>query len=145
MGLIHVYASLTLYIDITIYDKVSNMKNFYYSFIPAAIRISVPKRVSLGQKEVQGMSTMQRKFRRLGIRKSPKLGMAALYALLGFLALAVLADQLATPRSTAFADSTTKGNEPWLEINCLEDIVEEGEDFRLLVTKKFDSDCPIRP
>ena len=88
------------------------------------------------------MTIMQRRLRRLGIRKSPKMGMAALCALLGFLTLAVLAGLLATPRHTAFADSTVKGNEPWLEINCLETVVEEGDDFRLLVYKKFDSDSP---
>ena len=34
------------------------------------------------------------------------------------------------------------GSERWLEINCLETVVEEGEDFRLLVYKKFDSEGP---
>ena len=76
------------------------------------------------------------------IRKSLKTSAEALYALLGIVTLAVMAGLLATPRSTAFADSTVKANEPWLEINCLEDIVEEGEDFRLIVYKKFDSDWP---
>ena len=118
------------------------MKNIYYTFIPAAIRISVPKRVSLGQKEVLDMTTMQRILRRLGIRKSPKVVATALYALLGIMTLAVMTGLLATPRSTAFADSTVKGNEPWLEINCLENVVEEGDDFRLIVYKKYDSDWP---
>ena len=88
------------------------------------------------------MATMQRSLRRLIGRNSLKIGVVTLYALLGFLTLAVLAGLLATPRRTAFADSTVKSNEPWLEINCLETVVEEGDDFRLLVNKKFDSDWP---
>jgi len=51
------------------------MKNLYYSLIPASIRISVPKRVSPGQKKELGVSTMRRNLRRLGIGKSPALGM----------------------------------------------------------------------
>lgn len=88
------------------------------------------------------MDTVQRSLRGRSIRKTPKLGMGTLYALLGFLTLAVMVGLLATPRSTVFADSTVKANEPWLEINCLETVVEEGDDFRLVVYKKFDSEWP---
>ena len=35
-----------------------------------------------------------------------------------------------------------EGNEPWLRINCMETVVEEGDDFRLEVYKKYDSDWP---
>ena len=88
------------------------------------------------------MATMQRSLRRTGIRKAQKISVVVLFAPLSFAVFAALVGPLGTPRSTAFADSTVKANEPWLEINCLEDIVEEGEDFRLLVNKKFDSDWP---
>ena len=68
----------------------------------------------------------------------------ALFGLFGFFTLAVVAGLLATPRYTVFAASTAKGSEPWLELNCLENVVEEGDDFRLVVYKKFDSDWPHR-
>ena len=88
------------------------------------------------------MANMQRSLRRTGIRKAQKISVVALYALLGFAAFAVLIGPLATPRRTAFADSSTRGNEPWLRINCMETVVEEGDDFRLEVYKKYDSDWP---
>ena len=88
------------------------------------------------------MADVQRNLRRIGIGKSRKLGLTALYGLLGILFLTVIGGPLATPRHTAFADSTVKGNEPWLEINCLETEVVEGEDFRLVVYKKYDSEWP---
>ena len=88
------------------------------------------------------MANMQRSLRRTGIRKAQKISMVALFALLGFAAFAVLIGPLATPRRTVFADSSTRGNEPWLKINCLETVVVEGDDFRLEVYKKYDSDWP---
>ena len=94
------------------------------------------------QKEVLDMEAMQRRPGRLRRRNSLKMGMVAMYAVFGFLFLAVLAGLLATPTRSVFAASTVKGNEPWLEINCLENVVEEGDDFRLVVYKKFHSDWP---
>ena len=88
------------------------------------------------------MANVQRSLRRTGIRKAQKISVVALFALLGFAIFAVLIGPLATPRRTAFADSTVKGNEPWLKINCMETVVEEGDDFRLEVYKKYDSDSP---
>ena len=88
------------------------------------------------------MANMKRSHIRIGVRKSSKTGIFALNALLGFLFMVVLAGLLLSPRHTAFADSTTKSLEPWLEINCLETVVVEGDDFRLLVNKKYDSDWP---
>ena len=104
------------------------MKNLYYAFVPAAIRFSVSKRASPGQTEV------------LGIRKSRGLGTVALYALLGFLTLAVLVGLLATPRGTVFADSTVKSTTALLRIECLETRVEEGDDFEVRVHRTYGSD-----
>ena len=88
------------------------------------------------------MANVQRSHVRTGIRKAQKISVVALFALLGFAAFAVLVGPLATPRRAVFADSSTRGNEPWLRINCLETVVEEGDDFRLEVYKKYDSDWP---
>ena len=88
------------------------------------------------------MANVQRSLRRTGIRKAQKISVVALFALLGFAAFAVLVGPLSTPRRAVFADSTVKGNEPWLKINCMETVVEEGDDFRLEVYKKYDSDSP---
>ena len=88
------------------------------------------------------MANVQRSLRRTGIRKAQKISVVALYALLGFAVFAVLIGPLATPRRTVFADSSTRGNEPWLRINCMQTVVEEGDDFRLEVYKKYDSDWP---
>ena len=88
------------------------------------------------------MTNMKRSLIRIGVRESSKTGTFAMNALIGFLFMVVLAGLLLSPRHTAFADSTTKSLEPWLEINCLETVVVEGDDFRLLVNKKYDSDWP---
>ena len=48
---------------------------------------------------------------------------------------------LFAPRHVAYA-APMRGNEPWLKIKCVETLVEEGEDFRLEVRKKHDSDWP---
>ena len=48
---------------------------------------------------------------------------------------------LFAPRHVAYA-APMRGNEPWLKIKCVETLVEEGEDFRLEVRKKHDSDSP---
>ena len=116
------------------------MKNFYFSLIPAAIRISVPKSVSPGHKEVSGMGTMKGSLRRLRIRKVPTLGIVALYVLLGLLTLAVMAGLLATSGSTVFADSTVKGTSALLQMECLTTRVKEGDDFELRVHRTYGSD-----
>ena len=43
---------------------------------------------------------------------------------------------------TVFAAPAQANNEPWLKIKCLETEVTEGDDFRLRVDKKFDSNAP---
>ena len=64
-----------------------------------------------------------------------KIGMLALMALMAAAAFAILLSP------TALA-APARGNEPWLKIKCVETLVEEGEDFRLEVRKKHDSDWP---
>ena len=64
-----------------------------------------------------------------------KIGMLALMALMAAAAFAILLSP------TALA-APARGNEPWLKIKCVETLVEEGEDFRLEVHKKYDSDWP---
>ena len=66
----------------------------------------------------------------------------ALMALVAIMGLVVTLGTLAQAHGTAYAAPLAVGNEPWLEINCLETVVEEGDDFRLLVDKKFDSEWP---
>ena len=56
-----------------------------------------------------------------------------LVALLAVVALAVAFGTLIPPPSTAHA----KSSEPWLYIECEEDAVREGDDFRLVVRKKY--------
>jgi len=63
----------------------------------------------------------------------------ALFAIIGF---AVAVAQLAAPRGEALAAPAAVGYEPWIEIVCLVNEVEEGDDFRLRVDKKYESDWP---
>ena len=53
----------------------------------------------------------------------------------------LLSGPLFSPGRTVYAPPH-RSNEPWLKIKCLEPLVEEGEDFRLEVLKKHDSDWP---
>ena len=61
------------------------------------------------------------------------LGIPAFVALLGVVAFALAFGTLIPPPSTAHAESS----EPWLYMECVEDPVEEGDDFRLVVRKKY--------
>ena len=56
-----------------------------------------------------------------------------LVALLAIVSLAIAFGTLIPPPSTAHAESS----EPWLYIECEEDVVPEGDDFRLVVRKKY--------
>ena len=88
------------------------------------------------------MTTRQRNIRRPGVRVARKIGLMALPAIALF---AVLAGPLSLPRQSvyaAYSASSQRANEPWLMINCLETQVEEGEDFRLEVQKKYASAWP---
>ena len=56
-----------------------------------------------------------------------------LVALLAVVALALAFGTLIPPPSTAHAESS----EPWLYMECVDNPVEEGDDFRLVVRKKY--------
>ena len=84
------------------------------------------------------MVTAQKTVRIPQIWKSPGFALAAIPALVAVLALVIAFGTLIPPPNTAHAG----GNEPWLWLECLEDEVEEGEDFRLQVRKRFHSDSP---
>lgn len=86
--------------------------------------------------------TMLRAFGILGVQKTRTINIALLVALFGALGFAILIGSLYPHDRVAMAAPHAVGNEPWLEINCLQTKVEEGEDFRLLVMKKFDSEPP---
>ena len=58
---------------------------------------------------------------------------AALVALAGVVAFAVAFGTLIPPPSTAHAESS----EPWLYMECIDGPVVEGDDFRLVVRKKY--------
>ena len=59
--------------------------------------------------------------------------LAGIAALAGVLAFAIAFGTLIPPPNTAHAESS----EPWLYIECVEDPVVEGNDFRLVVRKKY--------
>ena len=66
----------------------------------------------------------------------------SLMALAAIFALVALLGAISQPHGTVSAAPLAVGNEPWLEMNCLQTVVEEGDDFRLQVEKKFDSEWP---
>ena len=74
--------------------------------------------------------------------RTGRTGAVALLCLLGIIGLAILSAELAVPQGDVSAAPARSAYEPWLEINCLETVVEEGDDFRLIVNKKFDSEWP---
>ena len=79
---------------------------------------------------------------RTEISKGWRIGLLAVMGLMAAISLAILiGGPLFAPRHVAYA-APMRGNEPWLKIKCVETLVEEGEDFRLEVRKKFDSDSP---
>ena len=72
--------------------------------------------------------------------KGWRIGLLAVVGVMAAVALAILLGGPATSR-TAYA-APARANEPWLKIECIETLVEEGEDFRLEVRKKYDSKWP---
>ena len=79
---------------------------------------------------------------RTEISKGWRIGLLAVMGLMAAISLAILiGGPLFAPRHVAYA-APMRGNEPWLKIKCIETLVEEGEDFRLEVRKKYDSDWP---
>lgn len=88
------------------------------------------------------MSKSKRDATGLQIRSAGRIGVLTLMALVGVVLAALLFHQATISRSEVFAAPPKASSEPWLEINCLESVVEEGDDFRLIVNKKYDSDWP---
>ena len=88
------------------------------------------------------MITIRRAFRILGVRETRTINISMLAALIGVLGLAILVGSLYPHDRVALAAPHASKYEPWLEIDCLETRVEEGDDFRLVVNKKFDSEWP---
>ena len=80
-------------------------------------------------------SPLNMRFGRIG--RSGAIALLSLFTIIGF---AVVVAQLATPRGEVQAAPSAGGSEPRLEINRLENKVEEGNDFRLIVNEKFDEE-----
>ena len=88
------------------------------------------------------MAVTQRTGRKLGNEHTWSIGIIAWMAVVAAVSLAILlSGPLFSPGRTVYA-APHRSNEPWLKIKCLEPLVEEGEDFRLEVRKKHDSDWP---
>ena len=88
------------------------------------------------------MTTIQKRLRHIWFNKRTQTKPLALMALFAIAGLVALFTPLSQPHGTVSAAPLAGGNEPWLEINCLETVVAEGDDFRLLVDKKYDSEWP---
>ena len=58
--------------------------------------------------------------------------------------MALLIGPLSPSHRAAEAAPLRDSSEPWIEINCLENVVAEGDDFRLVVSKKFHDDWPYK-
>ena len=81
------------------------------------------------------MSTALINIRIPGVARTRKMGLLSLVAVLAF---AIAFGTLIPPPRTAHAASS----EPWLYIECEEGVVKEGDDFRLVVRKKYKSHSP---
>ena len=73
-----------------------------------------------------------------GSAKGPSIGLPAMLVILGVVAFAISFGTLISPPNTAHAS----GSEKWLYMECEEDPVQEGDDFRLVVRKKYKSHWP---
>ena len=78
----------------------------------------------------------------LGRTESSRGWRIGLFALMGVMAAAALVILLGGPSRTAHAAPARASSEPWLRLECTETLVEEGEHFRLVVRKKYDSNWP---
>ena len=88
------------------------------------------------------MAVTHKTGRKLGNENIWGIGIIAWMAVVAMVSLAILlSGPLFSPGRTVYA-APHRSNEPWLKIKCLEPLVEEGEDFRLEVRKKHDSDWP---
>lgn len=77
--------------------------------------------------------------RRRKLGRSGALAILILLAIVGFAAAVAV---LAGAHGEVSAAPAQGKYEPWLKIVCLQTEVEEGDDFRLAVDKKYDSDWP---
>ena len=84
------------------------------------------------------MVTAARSLRIPGFSKTPRVALLVVAALVGVLSFAIAFGTIIPPPNTAHAG----GNEPWLYLECLDDEVDEGDDFRLQVRKKYKSHAP---
>ena len=88
------------------------------------------------------MAVTHKTGRKLGTENTWNVGIIAWMAVVAMVSLGILlSGPLFSPGRTVYA-APHRSNEPWLKIKCLEPLVEEGEDFRLEVRKKHDSDWP---
>ena len=88
------------------------------------------------------MAVTHKTGRKLGTENTWSVGIIAWMAVVAMVSLAILlSGPLFSPGRAVYA-APHRSNEPWLKIKCLEPLVEEGEDFRLEVRKKHDSDWP---
>ena len=88
------------------------------------------------------MAVTHKTGRKLGTENTWNVGIIAWMAVVAMVSLGILlSGPLFSPGRTVYA-APHRSNEPWLKIKCLEPLVEEGEDFRLEVRKKHESDWP---
>ena len=88
------------------------------------------------------MAVTHKTGRKLGTENTSSVGIIAWMAVVATVSLGILlSGPLFSPGRTVYA-APHRSNEPWLKIKCLEPLVEEGEDFRLEVRKKHESDWP---
>ena len=77
---------------------------------------------------------------RFRIPRAGRSRILALASLATVLAMLLLVQQFAAPNPTALAAPASAKNEPWPYLKCLDSQVEEGDDFRLEVRAKYDTD-----
>ena len=88
------------------------------------------------------MAVTHKTGRKLGTENTWSVGIIAWMAVVAMVSLGILlSGPLFSPGRTVYA-APHRSNEPWLKIKCLEPLVEEGEDFKLEVRKKHESDWP---
>ena len=86
------------------------------------------------------MATKLRNLKRWRSPSPRQVGAFAFLAFLGLIALSIFIVPPAFQSRRVFAAPAQAKSEPWLKIKCLETEVEEGDDFRLEVGAKFDTD-----
>lgn len=75
----------------------------------------------------------------LEIRSTRRIGTLTLMALIAVILLTLLVDRCATSLPGAFAATVQSSSGPWLDLECLETRVREGDDFNLEVHRKYAS------